>query len=167
VLVNLLQNWPLYIRAISEGYCFTFCIDLIRLLLCLSKPGSLPAQDPSQPEIPVKPRSQSARDPSQPKIPVSPRSQSVLDALMPIWLMSIWYLAHAYLIFGLRLQGVPHLHKNHDFWLRYVQVGDFHISRGFTTVPLTQISCNTFFFPIIKMRVKPGPSVFDIWLMPI
>jgi hypothetical protein len=26
-----------------------------------------------------------------------------------------------------------------------VQVGDFHISRGFTTVPLTRISCNTVF----------------------
>ena len=27
----------------------------------------------------------------------------------------------------------------------YAQVGDFHVIRGFTTVPLTQISCNTFF----------------------
>ena len=107
VLVNnLLWNWLLHIRAIAEGYCFTFCIYLIRLLLCLSKPGSLPAQDPSQPEIPVKPRSQSARDPSQPKIPVSPRSQSALDALMPIWLMSIRYLTHTYLIFGSCLSGI-------------------------------------------------------------
>ena len=108
VLVNnLLWNWLLHIRAIAEGYCFTFCIYLIRLLLCLSKPGSLPAQDPSQPEIPVKPRSQSAQDPSQPKIPVSPRSQSALDALMPIWLMFIWYLTHPYLIFGSCLHGSP------------------------------------------------------------
>ena len=27
----------------------------------------------------------------------------------------------------------------------YVQVGDFRVSRGLTTVPLTRISCNTFF----------------------
>ena len=33
------------------------------MLLCMSNPGSLPAQDPSQPEIPA------AQDPSQPKIP--------------------------------------------------------------------------------------------------
>ena len=90
---------------------------LIRLLLCLSNPGSLPAQDPcqpkipvcprsqsaqdpSRPKIPVNPRSQSAQDPSQPKVPVSPRSQSAMDALMPIWLLPIWYLAPTYLIFG-------------------------------------------------------------------
>ena len=104
VLVNnLLWNWLLHIRAIAEGYCFTFCIYLITLLLCLSKPGSLSAQDPSQPEIPVKPRSQSA------EIPVNPRSQSAQDPSQPwmpsclfgsclfgIWLMPIWYLAYAY-----------------------------------------------------------------------
>ena len=105
VLVNnLLWNWLLHIRAIAEGYCFTFCIYLIRLLLCLSKSGSLPAQDPSQPEIPVKPRSQSARDPSQPKIPVSPRSQSTQDPSQPKIPVSPGcphaYLAHVYLVFG-------------------------------------------------------------------
>ena len=51
------------------------------------------------------------------------------------------------------IQGVPHLHKNHkhgfhyhSFWLMYVQVWDFCISRG----PLqyhyvTRISCTTVF----------------------
>ena len=61
----------------------------------MSNPGSLPAQDPCHPKIPVIPRSQSTQDPSQPKIPVIPRSQLALDAFMPIWLMPIWYLAHA------------------------------------------------------------------------
>ena len=48
----------------------------------------------------------------------------------------------------LHLQGVPHLHGFHylGFWLMYVQVGDFRVSRGISTVPLTQISCNTVFF---------------------
>ena len=102
----------------------------------LSNPGSLPAQDPcqpkipvipmpqstqdpSQPKIPVNPRSQSAQDPSQPKISVSPRSQSAQDPSQPwmssclfgsclfgIWLMPIWYLAHDYLTFGLCLFGI-------------------------------------------------------------
>ena len=72
-------------------------------------------QDPYQPKIPclpkipVIPRSQSTQDPSQPKIPVSPRSQPTQDpsqhwmpsCLFGIWLMPIWYLAHAYLVFGL------------------------------------------------------------------
>ena len=33
---------------------------------------------------------------------------------------------------GNYVQGVPQLHKNHyhGFWLMYVQVGDFRISRG-------------------------------------
>jgi hypothetical protein len=35
-------------------------------------------------------------------------------------------------------------------------VGDFHVSRGFTTVPLTQISCNTFFFSKYKNAGKAG-----------
>ena len=33
----------------------------------------------------------------------------------------------------------------HGFWLMYVQVGYFRVSREPLTVPLTQISCNTFF----------------------
>ena len=87
VLVNL------HIGAIAEGYCFTFCVHLIRLLLCLSRPGSLPSQDPCQPKkIPVIPRSQSAQDPSQPKIPVSPGC--------PHTYLAHTYLAHVYLIFG-------------------------------------------------------------------
>ena len=51
-----------------------------------------------------------------------------------------------------KVQGVPHLHANHyhgfhyhGFWLVYMQVGDFCVSRGFTTVPLTRILCNTVF----------------------
>ena len=73
-----------------------FCIlHLFHYCAFLASPRSLSAQNPSQSKNLVNPRSQSAQDPSQPKIPVSPRSQSALDALMPIW-----YLAHAYLIFG-------------------------------------------------------------------
>ena len=51
------------------------------------------------------------------------------------------------------IQGVPHLRGFHycgshyrDFWLMYAQVGDFCVSRGPPTVPLTQISHNTVFF---------------------
>ena len=36
------------------------------------------------------------------------------------------------------------------FWPMYVQVGDFLVSRGPPTVPLTQISCNIFFFEVPK-----------------
>ena len=121
---------------------------LIRLLLCLSNPGSLPAQDPcqpkipvcprsqsaqdpSRPKIPVNPRSQSAQDPSQPKVPVSPRSQSAMDALMPIWLLPFWYLAPTYLIFG------PCLF---DIWL----------------MPIWYLAHNYLIF---------GSCLFDIWLM--
>ena len=45
-------------------------------------------------------------------------------------------------------RGVPHLRGFHyrGFWLMYVQVGDFCVSRGPPTVPLTQISRNTVFF---------------------
>ena len=42
------------------------------LNLLFSNPGSLLAQDPCQPQIPVSPRSWSAQDPGQPKIPVIP-----------------------------------------------------------------------------------------------
>ena len=54
--------------------------------------------------------------------------------------------------------GVPHfrgfhLHNFHygrshnwGFWLMYVQVGDFHVSRGSPTVQLTQILHNAVFF---------------------
>ena len=52
-----------------------------------------------------------------------------------------------------KLQGVPHLHENHKhgfhyqgFWLIYLQVGDFCISRGSPTFPITQILRNSFFF---------------------
>ena len=42
------------------------------------------------------------------------------------------------------------------FGLRnYVQVGDFRVSRGLATVPLTQISCNLV-FQSPKMRVRWG-----------
>ena len=51
-----------------------------------------------------------------------------------------------------QIMGVPRLHENdwhgfqyHGFWLMYVQWGNFCISRGFTTVPLTQILRNTIF----------------------
>ena len=40
----------------------------------------------------------------------------------------------------------------------YVQVGDFCVSRGLTTVPLTRISCNTVFS---KMRVRWGPGLYS------
>ena len=56
-------------------------------------------------------------------------------------------------IINLCLQGVPHIRGFHyrgshycNFWLMYVQVGDFCVSRGPPTVPLTRISCNAFFF---------------------
>ena len=94
--IYILWNWLLHIYHLEP-----LQRDLIRLLLCLSNPGPLPAQELCQPKIPVSPRSQSTQDPSQPKIPVSPRSQSALDALMPIW-----HLAHAYLIFGSCLFGI-------------------------------------------------------------
>ena len=85
-------------RAIAEGS------NKIAIVLeqpgTLASPRTLSAQDPSQPKIPVNPRSQSAQDSSQTKIPVNLRSQSALDVLMPIWLMPVWSLAHAYLIFG-------------------------------------------------------------------
>ena len=40
----------------------------------------------------------------------------------------------------------------------HIKVEAFHVSRGLTTVQLTQISCNTF-FSSPKMRVRRGPSV--------
>ena len=40
----------------------------------------------------------------------------------------------------------------------YAKVADFRISRGPPTVPLTRISCNTF-FSSPKIRVRWGPSV--------
>ena len=62
-----------------------------------------------------------------------------------------------------KIQGVPHLrsfhyHRSHyhGFWLKYVQVGDFCISRGPPTVPLTRISCNTV-FESPKMSVRQDP----------
>ena len=59
---------------------------------------SLSAQDPSQPKIPVSPRSQSTQDLSQPKIQVSPGCPHV------------YYLVHAYLVFGSCL---------FDIWLNF------------------------------------------------
>ena len=38
--------------------------------------------------------------------------------------------------------SLPRIHYQ-DFWLMYAQVGDFPISRGPPSVPLTQISCKT------------------------
>ena len=50
------------------------------------------------------------------------------------------------------IQGVTHsrgFHYHgshcHNFWLMYLQGGDFCVTRGPPTVPLTRISCNTFF----------------------
>ena len=58
----------------------------------------------------------------------------------PIWNEFEWDCARC-------VQGVPHLCSFYyrGFWLMYVQVGDFCISRGLTIVPLTRISCNTVF----------------------
>ena len=152
MLANLLWNWLLcHIRAIAEGYCFTFCTYLIRLLLCLSKLGSLPAQDPCQPKIPVSPRSQSTQDPSQPKIPVNPRSQSAQDpsqlwmpscllssclfgsCLFGIWLMPISYLDHAYLLFCSCLFGSWLMRNLHQLnspiptWISVICIWHMHI----------------------------------------
>ena len=50
------------------------------------------------------------------------------------------------------IQGVPHLRGFHyrgfhfnNFWLMYAQVGNFGVSRGPPTVPLTRILHNAFF----------------------
>ena len=63
------------------------------------------------------------------------------------------------------LQGVPHLRGFHYrrsqyqcFWLMYVQVGDFCVSRGPPTVPLMRISCNVVYFKSQNPR-KAGPYV--------
>ena len=70
------------------------------------------------------------------------------------------FLLHFCLFFSMNIFFVNILHKfrgsptytkitntvsttYHGFWLMYLQVGDFRVSRGTTTVPLTQISCNT------------------------
>ena len=67
-------------------------------------------------------------------------------AMQPINVQSF-----TYFIF-IPIQRVPHLDgfqyrgsNYRNFWLMYVQVGDFCVSRGLTTVPLTRISCNTVF----------------------
>ena len=51
------------------------------------------------------------------------------------------------------IQGVSHLRGFHyrgshycGFWLMYAKVGDFRVSRGPSTVPLTRILCNAVFF---------------------
>ena len=41
----------------------------------------------------------------------------------------------------------------------YVKVGELALVEDHSTVPLTRVSCNTF-FPSPKMRVRRGPSVF-------
>ena len=63
------------------------------------------------------------------------------------------------------IQGVPdlssfHYCKTQDriFWLIYLQVGCFCVSRGSTTVTLTQI-LNNAAFSSPKLRVRRGPSV--------
>ena len=53
----------------------------------------------------------------------------------------------------IQIQGVPHLRKKSlrrgpllpRFWPMYAQMGDFRVSRGPPTVPLTRISHNVFF----------------------
>ena len=63
--------------------------------------------------------------------------------------------------------GVPHLRGFHyrrshyrDFWLMYVQVGDFHVSRGPPTVLLSQVLHNVaHFFASPKIRVRGELSV--------
>ena len=61
----------------------------------LAIPRSLSAQDPTQPKIPVSPRSHSTQDPSQHWMP----SCLFGSCLFDVWLMPIWYLAHA-IVFG-------------------------------------------------------------------
>ena len=41
-----------------------------------------------------------------------------------------------------------------------VQVGDYRVSSGFTTVRQTQISCNMFFFKSQNLRKAGTPSRF-------
>ena len=67
--------------------------------------------------------------------------------------------------------GVPPLTEcslpripNCSFWLIYAQLGDFCVSRGPPTVPLTQIFRNEFFL-CPKIRVRQGSSVFEIVLI--
>ena len=67
-------------------------------------------------------------------------------------------------VWNRKLQGVPHIHENlwhgfhyHGFWLMYLQWGNFCINRGLTTVPLTQISCNTVFSKSLNVRKAGNP----------
>ena len=60
---------------------------------------------------------------------------------------------------GMQIQGVPHLRGFHyrgshyrNFWLMYVQVGDFHISKGPLTVPLMRILRNVVFLKFQNLR---------------
>ena len=96
------------------------------------------SQDPSQPKIPVIPRSQSFQDPSHPKIPVSQRSQSALDGLMPIW-----YLAHAYLLFGLC----------YCIWLMWN-------SHQLNFSSIYYIIWQKCIFPSLKKWMRQGPAIF-------
>ena len=114
----------------------------------LSNQGSLPAQDPCHPKIPVIPRSQSTQDPCQPKIPVSPRSQSALNAFMPIWLMPIWYLAHAIKFF-------KHiLHTYLDFSHAYLAHSHFSLSKKLISVTLL-----SYMTPIQLLKVRGSLTI--------
>ena len=66
------------------------------------------------------------------------------------------------------VQGVPHLSGFHyrgshycNFWLMYMQVGDFHVSGGPQKVPLIQISHNA------RTLCKSKPSELCIFLITI
>ena len=107
----------------------------------LASPRSLSAQYPSQPDIPVNPRSQSAQDPSQPWMP----SCLFGSCLFGIWLMTIWYLGHAYRGSSTYTKITKAVSTTTVFGLCTCKWGDFGVSRGLTTVPLTQISCDTVF----------------------
>ena len=50
------------------------------------------------------------------------------------------------------------------FWLMYAQVGDFCVSRGHPTVPLTQISRNAVFFKSQNPR-KAGTLCTIFWML--
>ena len=75
----------------------------------------------------------------------------------PDEMLLIWF-QERFLTFS--FNNVPHLHVFYycgshycNFWLMYVQLGDFHNSRRPLTVPLTQILNS-------KIRVRGEPSVY-------
>ena len=112
------------------------------------------------PKIPVIPRSQSIQDPSHPKIPVNPRSQSAQDpsqhwmpsCLFGIWLMPIWYLAHAYLVFGL-CNCIWLMWNSHQ--LNFSSI--YYIPTWISVMRIWQIHI----FPSLKKLMSQGPAVFS------